>query len=400
MNASNNELYYDPYDFGIDANPYPVWKRMRDEAPLYRNEEHNFWALSRFEDVVQASKQHDVFSSARGTVLDLIDQIRDPRPMIFQDRPEHSYLRSLVSRAFTPRRIADLEPMIREIVVEALEPLEDREEFDYLADFGANVPMLVISAMLGVPEEDRENIRDWNDQLLSRKEGVTEVDKEWHDDLLRKIYGSFAKYVGERRENPCDDMMSDLIAAETTLEDGSKRQLNDMEILSFIGLLSGAGNETVARLLGSVGAVLAEFPQQRQLLVEQPGLIPNAVEELLRFEAPSPVQARTLTEDIERYGQTIKAGEVVLLLTGSAGRDEREYENPDDFDVQRSFDRHLSLGQGIHFCLGAALARLEGKVALEETLKRFPSWEVNWDKVERVHTSTVRGYAKMPIRIS
>ncbi len=394
-----DEIYYDPYDYEIDADPHPLWKRMRDEAPLYRNDSYGFWALSRFDDVLQASKDHAIYSSARGTVLEMIDKLPAAKPMIFHDRPEHGNLRGLMSRAFSPTRIAALEPMIRKIVVDLLSPLEDRDGFDYVADFGAKVPMMVISTMLGIPEQDREQIRIWTDQRLHRGEGEKELPRERVEAIMQQFHGYLARYVTERRAAPRDDMMSDLIEAEVKNADGSRRTLTDPEILSFIGLLSGAGNETVARLLGNAGAILAQNPAQRQKLVQQPGLIPNAVEELLRYEAPSPVQARTLTREVQWYGQTLPAGDIVLLLTGSAGRDERAYVDPDIFDVERKIDRHVSLGQGIHFCLGAALARLEGKVALEETLNRFPSWEVDWNNSERVHTSTVRGFSKLPVRI-
>lgn len=395
-----NDIYYDPYDYAIDADPYPLWKRMRDEMPLYRNEKHNFWALSRFEDVRTASADHSTYSSARGTLLDMIDKLPPVKPMIFMDRPEHKQLRALVSRAFTPSKIAELEPMIRDIVIALLDNLEGRHEFDFLGDFGAKVPMLVISTMLGIPEEDRDQIRVWTDQRLQYNEGEDEATaKARFEDIMAQLWGYLSRYVAERRENPREDMMTDLIQAEIKEEDGTTRRLTDPEILSFIGLLSGAGNETVARLLGYAGALLSRFPEQRRKLVENPDLIPNAIEELLRYEPPSPVQARTLTRDVEWYGQKIDAGEIILLLTGSAGRDERQYPEPDAFDVERTFDRHLSLGQGIHFCLGAALARLEGRVALEELLGRFPEWEVDWEHVTRVHTTTVRGYASMPVRI-
>jgi cytochrome P450 len=392
-----SQIYYDPYDYEIDADPYPVWKRMRDEAPLYRNDKYGFWALSRFDDVANASRDHQTFSSARGTVLEMIDKLPDARPMIFHDRPEHGNLRGLVSRAFSPGRIAALEPMIRKIVVDLLEPLEAKSRFDYLEDFGSRVPMLVISTMLGIPEEDREQIRVWTDERLHRAEGEDTLPQERVAEIMRKFQGYLADYIAQRRKAPRDDMMSDLIAAEIHGKDGSVRKLTDPEIIMFIGLLSGAGNETVARLLGNAGAILSQYPLERDKLLRRPELIPNAVEELLRYEAPSPAQARTLTRDVDLHGVTVPAGDIVLLLTGSAGRDERVYSDPDTFDVERVIDRHVSLGQGIHFCLGAALARLEGKVALEETLARIPHWQVDWENCERVHTSTVRGYAKLPV---
>ena len=391
-------LRYDPYDYAIDEDPHPTWKRMRDEAPVYRNDEHDFWALSRFEDVLEASLDDQRFSSGFGTVLELMGDERNASPMmIWKDRPQHTQLRKLVSRAFSPRRIAQLEPTIRDLARGYLDAQVGSGGFDYLEDFGAKLPVMVISTMLGVPEADREEIRHWTDALLHRDEGETGTNR--HVEIGAKLAGYFSQYVKDRRNQPRDDMMTDLIEAEIELEDGAKRSLNDEELFAFISLLSGAGNETVARLLGWTATTLAANPDERRKLVDDPGRIPNAVEELLRYEAPSPVQARRLLEDVDLHGETLPAGATVLLLTGSAGRDEREYPDPDRFDVDRRIDRHVSLGFGTHFCLGASLARMEGRVAIEETLARFPEWDVVWDETERVHTSTVRGYAKVPIRV-
>lgn len=393
------ELYYDPYDYEIDANPHPIWRRMRDETPLYRNEKLDFWALSRFGDVMSASLDDRTFSSAYGTVLELmVDEPNASPMMIFKDPPEHTQLRKLVSRAFSPRRIAALEPQVREIACRYLDEHVGGSGFDYLADFGAKLPVMVISSLLGIPEEDHDDIRHWTDALLHRDEGERDMQKK-HDEVSGQLWGYLARYVESRRTSPRDDMMTDLLQAEIQLDDGSTRCLTEVELLAFIGLLSAAGNETVARLLGWAATTLARFPEQRRKLVDDPSKIPGAVEELLRYEAPSPVQARRLTRDVELHGEKLRAGSRVLLLTGSAGRDDREYQDPDRFDVDRSIDRHLSLGLGVHFCLGASLARMEARVAIEETLRRFPEWDVVWDKTEWIHTSTVRGYAKVPIRI-
>jgi cytochrome P450 len=322
------ELYYDPYDYEIDASPHPTWKRMRDEAPLYRNDRYDFFALSRFDDVLAASLDERTYSSARGTVLDMMD---DPQvggsSMIFMDPPEHTQLRKLVSHAFSPRRIAALEDEIRRIAAGYLDRFVGARGFDYVADFGAKLPMMVIGAMLGVPEADRDDIREWTDQSLHRDPGETDSAQR----IARvhgHIWGYFARYVQERRSARREDMMSDLIAAEVTDEDGRTRQLDDRELISFIGLLSGAGNETVARLIGWTGATLARNPDERRKLVESPGKIPNAVEELLRYEAPSPVLGRCVTRDVQWYGRTVPAGSKLLLLTGSAGRDERATPTP------------------------------------------------------------------------
>ena len=393
-----SELYYDPYDYTLDEDPHPTWRRMRDEAPVYRNDRYDFWALSRFRDVLDASLDHRTFSSAYGTVLELMGDEPNAAPMmIFRDPPEHTRLRKLVSHAFSPRRIARLEPQIRAIASAYLDEQVGKSGFDYVEDFGAKLPVMVISALLGVPEKDREDIRHWSDALLHRDEGQTDM-AERHQEVTRKLWGYFADYVAERRKTPREDMISELIRAEMELDDGGRRGLTDLELLAFIGLLSGAGNETVARLLGWAATTLARNPAERRKLVDDPARIPNAVEELLRYEAPSPVQARRLLRPVELHGTKLPVGAKVLLLTGSAGRDDREYDDPDRFDVERRIDRHVSLGFGTHFCLGASLARMEGRVALEETLRRFPEWEVVWEETERVRTSTVRGYASVPIR--
>ena len=393
------DIYYDPYDYDIDADPYPIWKRMRDEAPLYRNDRYDFYALSRFADVHDASLDHESYSSAKGTVLELMNHGQEIYPfpmMIFRDPPEHKQLRKLVSRAFSPRRIADLEEQIRRITTGYLDQFVGAGGFDYVADFGAKLPMMVIGAMLGVPAEDRDAIRLWTDVMMHREPGEIDV-SERTATVHQNLWGYFSRYIAERRATARDDMMTDLIEAELTREDGTTRRLDDGELLAFIGLLSGAGNETVARLLGWTGSTLARFPGERRKLVRNPALIPKAVEELLRYEAPSPVQARWVTRDTTWYGTVVPRGSRMVLLTGSAGRDEREYPDPDRFDVERKIERHVTFGFGIHFCLGASLARMEGRIAIEETLKRFPEWDVRFDAAEMVHTSTVRGWARLPI---
>lgn len=395
---SASEIYYDPYDYEIDANPHPVWRRMRDEAPLYRNERYGFWALSRFNDVYDASIDHETFSSAHTTVLELMDKPLEFAPMIFLDPPEHDQLRKLVGKAFTPRRIAQLEDRIRALCVGYLEPRVGSGGFDYIREFGARLPVMVISSLLGIPEADQEAVRKWTDATLHRDEGSVHLSAEGKRAQL-ELHGYFHDQIEARRKSPRDDMISDLLRAQMVLDDGRTRQLDDMELHGFFALLSAAGNETVARLLGWAAVTLARHPDQRRKLVNEPRLIPGAVEELLRYEAPSPVQARWVTRDVEYYGTVVPKDSKMLLLTGSAGRDEREYPDADRFDVERKIARHVSFGYGIHFCLGASLARMEGRIALEETLARFPAFEVVEDALEMVHTSTVRGYESVPIRL-
>jgi cytochrome P450 len=404
MTSNTAALYYDPYDPEIDADPHPVWRRLRDEAPLYYNEQHDFYALSRFDDVLAASSDWHTYSSARGTVVELIDTTPPADVaaeaglgmMIFMDPPQHDVLRRLVSRAFTPRRVSEREERIRELCAEFLDPLRGGGEFDFLEDFAAKIPSMVIGALLGVPKEDQDQLRIWGD-LLMRYEG-NDLSPE-KGEAVMNLYGYIAALIEDRAKTPQDDMVSDLLATEIQIDDGEPRRLTHDEVLSFIGLLELAGSETTARLLGWSAVLLARHPDERAKLVANRELIPNAIEELLRYEAPSPIQARFVTTEVEWHGEAIPAYSRMALLTGSAGRDERKFDDPDRFDVTRSFDRQLTFGYGIHYCLGANLARLEAKVVLEETLDRFPEWQVDEGRVELVRTSTVRGPISVPVAV-
>ncbi len=391
-------LYWDPFDESLKDDPYPLWRRMREEAPLYRNDRYDFWALSRFEDVDAAHRDPSVFSSAHGTVLEMMGEERfEGSMMIFLDPPEHTRLRRLVSRAFTARRVAELEEFIRQLCGDLLGRHTGGKGFDYVADFGAIVPATVIATLLGVPPSQREEVRHTIDQTFHLEPGKGMLNDVSLEAMVR-LAELVAAQLAERRRTPRDDMMTDLVTAEIE-EDGSSRRLTDEEATSFAILLVTAGTETVARLIGWAGATLADHPDQRAELAADPGLIPGAVEELLRYEAPSPVQGRWLTKPIELYGQIVPADSKVLLLTGSAGRDERRFTDPDRFDIHRRIDQHVSFGYGIHFCLGAALARMEGRIAIEETLRRFPEWAVDRDRAVMLHTSTVRCYSELPILV-
>jgi cytochrome P450 len=391
-------IRWDPYNIEIDLAPYDTWRRMRDEAPLYRNEALDFWALSRYEDVLAASRDVATFSSAQGTVLEMMGNDMTASSMIiFMDPPSHTAMRALVSRAFTPRRMAALEDSIREICAEYLDPQIGSGGFDFLADFGTHLPSRVISALLGVPLEEREYVLNLINTVFyidAEKGMVNDISITATFELMAWISAAIEK----RMAHPTDDMLSALGAAEMT-EDGVTRKLTLEEMAAFGVLLVSAGTETVARLLGWTVTVLAKHPNQRAELVADNSLIPNAVEELLRYEAPSPVNGRTVMQEVTMHGQTLPVGSKVLLLTGSAGRDEREYADPDRFDIHRRTDQHVTFGVGAHYCLGAALARLEGKVALEEVLRRFPEWTVDEANVQRLHTSTVRGHKSVPILI-
>lgn len=402
-------IYYDPYSFEIDENPYPWFKRLRDDAPLYYNEKYNFYALSRFADVDAASKDWETFSSARGTVLELLDLPPEhiPRMIIFMDPPQHDRMRALVNRGFKPRQIAKLESRLREIARELLAPYGPGDTFDFIQDYGGPFASMVIGELAGVPREDLHFVRQWGEEQLQIQEGEDafkaaktmggeKPPTEAGDRINLRRY--FKELAAKRLADPQDDMISAVLASEIEGADGNIRPLEERELLDFITLLSGAGVETVSRLMGWAGVYLPRHPEQFDAIRQDYSLLPGAIEELLRIEPPSPVQARITTRAVTLHGTTLAPGSRVLLLTGSAGRDEREYPDPDRFDIHRD-PRHVSLGKGVHFCLGAALARLEAKVALEEMLNRFPHWTPDESRSERIHTSTVRGYRRLPVTV-
>jgi cytochrome P450 len=397
--TSDSDIYYDPYDFEIDSDPYPVWRRLREELPLYYNEKYDFFALSRFDDVEDCLKNPRDYSSAKGSILELIksDFEIPPGSIIFEDPPGHTLHRGLLSRVFTPKKMLGIEPQVRQFCANTLDPLVGAGGFDFITDLGAEMPMRVIGMLLGIPEEDQRQIKDQIDAGLRLDDDGTMPTADTIQNAADTSLG-FADYIEWRAEHPSDDLMTEMLHAEYEDLDGEKRRLTREEVLNYVQLIAAAGNETTARLIGWTGKVLAEHPDQRRELAEDRELVPAAIEEVLRYEAPSPVQARYVMTDVEHYGQTIPQGSAILLINGSANRDDRRFENGDSFDIHRKIDHHLSFGYGIHFCLGASLARLEGRVALDEVLQRFPDWEIDWDNAEQARTSTVRGWERLPVR--
>ncbi|MEX5631572.1 cytochrome P450 [Parafrankia sp. FMc2] len=395
----SSDVYYDPYDFEIDSDPYPVWKALRDTAPLYYNARYDFFAVSRFDDVEKAFGDWDTYRSGRGSVLELIRSgfTFPPGNILFEDPPVHDVHRGILARVFTPRKMLALETDVRAFCARSLDPLVGSGGFDFIADLGAQMPMRTIGMLLGIPEEDQEGIRDIIDAGLTLEE---DAPKPLDQDVLERTGAMFADYLDWRARNPSDDLMTELLTAEFTDETGTTRRLTRSEVLIYVNMLAAAGNETTTRLIGWTGKVLAEHPDQLRQVAQDRSLVPDVIEEVLRFEAPSPIQARHVARDVEVHGQTVPEGSVMVLLNGSANRDERQFPDGDSFDIHRSFSRHLSFGRGLHFCLGAALARLEARVALDEVLRRWPHWEIDYDNAVQARTSTVRGWAKLPVRAS
>jgi cytochrome P450 len=397
VNGRNaSDVYYDPYDTGIHADPYPVFRRLREEAPLYYNERHDFYAVSRFEDVERGLLDHKTYISGRGGILELIKANIEMPPgvLIFEDPPAHTVRRGLLSRVFTPRKMAALEPKIREFCARSLDPLVGAGRFDFIADLGAQMPMRTIGMLLGIPEQDQESVRDHSDASLRTKAGEP---MRYSEKGFASGGEIFADYIEWRAEHPSDDLMTELLRAEFEDETGTVRRLTREEILTYVNVLAGAGNETTTRLIGWAGKVLADHPDQRRELAEDRSLIPNAIEELLRYEPPAPHIARYVARDVEVLGRTVPEGSVMMFLVGAANRDDRRFPDGDRFDIHRKISQHLTFGYGAHFCLGASLARLEGQVALDEVLKRFPEWEVDLGAAKLASTSTVRGWETLPV---
>ena len=393
--ATGSDVYYDPYDVEIDADPYPVFRRLRDEAPLYHNDKYDFYALSRFDDVERGLVDRETYISGRGAILELIKAGIEMPPgvILFEDPPIHTMHRGLLSRVFTPKKMNALEPKIREFCAQSLDPLVGAGRFDFIRDLGAQMPMRVIGMLLGIPEQDQEAIRDRADADLRTKPGQP---MKYSQD--RFVTGeAFAEYVEWRAEHPSDDLMTEMLHAEFEDETGTTRHLTRDEVLTYVNVVAGAGNETTTRLIGWAGKVLADHPGQRRELVEDRALVPNAIEELLRYEPPAPHVARYVSQDVTYYGRTVPAGSAMVFLVGAANRDERRHPDGDRFNVHRDVGQHLTFGYGIHFCLGAALARLEGRIALDEVLQRFPEWDVDGDNARLSPTSTVRGWETLPV---
>ena len=386
---------YDPYDVEINADPYPTYARLRDEAPTYHNEHYDFWALSRHEDVQQALVNWQTFSSTRSDILDVIKAGVElpPGVIMFEDPPVHTMHRGLMSRVFTPRRMAELEDQVRQYCVRCLDPLVGSGRFDIISELATMMPMRVIGMLLGIPEQDQTAVRDKTDANLRTEPGKPMEIKE--DEVASGDL--FTDYIDWRAEHPSDDLMTTLLNAEFEDETGETRKLTRQEVLTYTAVIAGAGNETTGRLIGWLAKLLAEHPDQRRQVVEDRSLIPKVIDETLRYEPTGHAVARYVTQDVEYHGTTVPAGSAMLLLVAAANRDERRYADPDVYDIHRPDIQHLTFGYGLHFCLGANLARLEGRVALDELLNRFPEWDVDESAIRLASTSTVRGWESLPL---
>jgi cytochrome P450 len=391
-------VYFDMYDRELYASPYPMFRRLREEAPLYYNEEYNFWAVSRYDDIARVLSERETFSSAKGAVYQFAALGVDmPEGLfIFEDAPLHTIHRALVSRLFTPRAIARIEPQVTALFEGAAEALVGATEFDFVQDFATMLPIQVIAMLLGLPERDHRALRD----TFHHSQNDATADRE-HDSFSGMVQAAmwFTEYLDYRAEHPTDDLMTQLLNTEFEDQTGTRRQLRRDELLTFLTLITGAGSDTTVNAIGWAGSLLADHPEQLRMVVADPSLIPNAVEEVLRYEAISYHIARTTTADVELHGQTIPKGAVVVTLPGSGNRDDNNHPNGDTFDITRKPGQMFTFSFGPHFCLGASLARLETRLGIEAMTKRFSSWTVDHGGARLTGGIDTRGWDRLPVVI-
>jgi cytochrome P450 len=397
---TKSKLVFDPFSQEFFNGAWDIYRRMQEEAPVYYNEEYDFYALTRHEDVAAGLKDFETYSSAYGIDLSMVRSgATPPQSIIFMDPPDHRQMRSLLNKVFTPRAIQAQ----RETVVAKIDKYlskADPDNFDAVQDFSAPFPVEVITTMLGVPEEHAQQVRHWIDVSLTREPGQVEVGEEGMQANINTAM-LYYELVMARREERRDDLFSRLIDAEIEGEDGAMRKLDDIEIAGFATLLGGAGAETVTKLIGNAPVVFGRNPEQWQKLQDDRSKIPAAVEELLRYEAPSQYQVRRSMKDVELHGVTIPAGKPIFLINGAANRDPEAWTEPDTFDIDRDRTeaQNMGFGYGIHSCLGAALARMESVIALEKLLDFMPRFEVDWDNCKRVQMQNVAGWKNVPVKV-
>ena len=394
------KVVFDPFSAEYFENPFDIYRRMREDAPLYYDEKEDFYALTRHEDVAAAFKDYEGFSSARGCDLAMVRKGDVPqRSIIFMDPPDHRHMRSLLNKAFTPRAIQSQKETVIELIDKYLSEA-DPDNFDVVQDFSGPFPVEVITRMAGVPEEYRQQVRHWIDTSLHHEPGQIEISETaMQANIDTAMY--YFTLIQQRREDPQDDMISRLIAAEIPTEEGPTRQLDDIEITGFATLLGGAGAETVTKLLGTAAVTFARNPEQWQKLLDDRSKIPAAVEELLRYEGPVQYNVRYTLKEVRVSGGVIPTGKPVFLCGAAANRDPDAFTDADVFDIDRdrAEAQNLGLGYGIHSCLGAALARMESAIALDKLLDFMPRYEVNWDGLQRVNMQNVAGYHHVPVKV-
>ncbi len=395
------KVVFDPFCEEFYNSPYDIYRRMREEAPLYYNEDEDFYALTKHVDVAAAFKDHETYSSARGCDLAMVRKGDVPHKMIlFMDPPEHRHMRGLLNKAFTPRAIQSQKDTVVELVEKYL-GAADPDNFDVVQDFSGPFPVEVILRMAGVPEEYRQQVRHWIDTSLHREPGQVEISEAGMQATIASgMY--YYNLVQERRQIPQDDMISRLIAAEIPGDDGQLRKLDDIEITGFASLLGGAGAETVTKLIGNAAVIFGRNLDQWQKLRDDRSMIPAAVDELLRYEGPVQYNVRYTLKEARVTGGTIPAGKPVFLIGAAANRDPEAFTDAEVFDIDRdrSEAQNLGLGYGIHSCLGAALARMESAIALDRLLNFMPRYEVDWDRLQRVHMQNVAGWQNVPVKVS
>jgi len=390
---TSQQLTYSPFDPTVMEDPYPVYRQLRDHAPAHWSPEASTWVLSRHEDVSAALADPTTYSSASGIFPTPpgVDMTELFLPMlIMSDPPRHTQLRQLVSKAFTPRRIAGLEGHIQTLVDDLLDTTPETGTWDFVSECSAPLPAIVIADMLGVPREDRDRFRTWSTTLIQSNPVRGEFGAGL--DAAAALYEYFSAFLADRRAHPQDDLMTALVQAEV---DGE--HLTEEELLGFCLLLLVAGHETTTNLLSNSAVILAQHPEDRRALADEPELVPAAVEELLRYDSPVQGLARTLTRQVDLHGQAMAAGDTALLLFGSANRDDHAFPDADHFDIHRGPERQVAFGRGIHFCLGASLARLEARVALQALLARHHDWDVDLDSAVRLRSGPIRGYSSLPV---
>jgi cytochrome P450 len=380
---------FDPFDYEFHRDPYPTYRWLRDDAPLYHNERMGFWALSRFDDVLDGLHDPATFTSTGGVAIEQSGAVT--KSMIEMDPPEHTAMRKLIARRFTPRRIAELEPRVREWTNALLDRLDGRDQFDVVREFTALLPTTVVGTLLGIPADRHDDARQWTDDLLTREPG-NPVPPPAAAEGAMQIAMLAHQLAGARREQPADDILSTLVQAEI---DGEP--LTDEQVIGFCILLVSGGHETTSKLIANGVRLFAIHPDQRDAVIDDPARMVGAVEELLRYTSPTQYMARTTTRPVARHGVEMPAGAKVVLLLGSGNRDPREFERPDEFDLSRVNPRILAFGHGAHVCLGAAVARLEARVALQEFLGRYPRYRVDEDAVEYLHSGNVQGPTSVPV---